>query len=271
MDENTPEVAKNGNRLMRFFGHPLVGMISCAAPVVSLFLSVYFYLQNNKKPDLVYYVNPAQAVVVKTGEASSLQVLFGGQELKSDVTAAQVAVWNRGNDSVRPERVLEQIVIRTDPPTPILEASVRKKSRDVVNLSLDQSKLNLGEVGVKWNILEQGDGAIIQLVFAGPPTTLIKATGVIEGQRQIHELSGPTRKTDPSGEPNIKISHKQFGIIIIMLGILGPLSMSPSTRKLKGRPGAAFRISSITIAIMYTGLGLFMIFFWPSPGPPFGF
>ena len=175
MTQDAPEVAGNGTGLMRFFSLPIVGIIGWAATVLSLVLGIFFYLQGTKKRDIVYYVNPIQAVVVKTGEATQLNVLYGGRELKSDVTAAQIAVWNQGNESVRPENILEPIAIRTIPSVPILEASIRKKSRGVVDVSLDQSRLSEGVVGVRWNILEQDDGTVIQLVYAGPPSTQIEA------------------------------------------------------------------------------------------------
>jgi hypothetical protein len=52
----------------------------------------------------------------------------------------------------------------------------------MVNVTLDQSHLNDGVVGVQWNILEQNDEAIIQIVYAGPPTNKIQVSGVVEGQ-----------------------------------------------------------------------------------------
>ena len=134
---NNSDIADNRTWLMRLFSNPAVGMIASAASVLGVVLTIYFYVQSTKKRDLVYFVNPAQAVVVKMGEASNLHVLYGDRELKSDVTATQIALWNQGNDSIRPENVLEQVTIRTNPSVPILEASVRKKSRSVVDLTLD--------------------------------------------------------------------------------------------------------------------------------------
>ena len=117
--------------------------IAWIATVLGFGLPIYFYIQSDKKRDLASYVNPAQAVVVKTGESSNLHVFFGNHEpsheLTSDVTAAQIAIWNEGNESIRPDNVLKQVVIRTNPSVPILEASIRKKSRDVVDLLPENS------------------------------------------------------------------------------------------------------------------------------------
>src|ERR1700733_1814872 len=153
MTENKDIAAPSGNWLARLFNNPVMTSIAWVAGVLGMILSIYFYIQSEKKRDLAYYVNPAQAVVVKTGESSNLHVFFGShgnsQELTSDVTAAQIAIWNEGNESIRPDNVLRQVVIRTNPSVPILEASIRKKSRDVINFTLDQSRLNDGVVGVQ--------------------------------------------------------------------------------------------------------------------------
>ncbi|HEY7401938.1 MAG TPA: hypothetical protein VIB39_00320 [Candidatus Angelobacter sp.] len=66
---------------------------------------------------------------------------------------------------------------------------MRKKSRDVVDISLDQKHQEEGVVGFSWNILEQGDGGVIQVVYAGSPAaTKIIVNGVIEGEHQIRQL-----------------------------------------------------------------------------------
>jgi hypothetical protein len=264
MAQTVPGAAAEAKWLMRLFSHPLVGMTGTVAGVLGLVLSVYFYVQSDKKPDFVCLVNPAQAVVVKTGESSALHVFFGDRELKSDVTAAQVAIWNRGNESIRPENILDQVTLCTNPQVPILEAVVRKKSRSVVDVSLDQSKLSSGVVGVKWNILEQGDGAIVQLVYAGPPSTQIQITGVIERQNQIREL-----KERPVKERTFESNHfleKAFGYIGILLGMV-LLVMS----LVVGRYAGSRRLTVyVGISLAYVAIGFFFLSLSPS-GPPFGF
>ena len=281
MVENATEAASGGNWLTRFLSNPIFGMIAWVATVLGSILSVYFYFEGTKRRDLVYFVNPAQAVVVKTGEATNLHVRYGDRELKSDVTAAQIALWNRGNDSIRPENVLEQVAIRTNPPVPILEASVRKRSRGVVDISLDQARLNEGIVGVSWKILEQGDGAVIQLVYAGPPSTQIVASGVIEGQNQIRQLKdrdlmGPSKEVRLFGlDPN-----KGFGLLMIPSGVI--MLIFAFARHLWWRSADTdahnrwrSRLPSSWVfvfgGVTYTAAGLYATLFLSHPNPPFGF
>ena len=46
-----------------------------------------------------------------------------------------------------------------------------------------------GSVGVRWRILEHDDGAVIQLIVAGPIGEEIKANGSLEGQPAITSVT----------------------------------------------------------------------------------
>jgi hypothetical protein len=79
--------------------------------------------------------------------------------------AVQVAVWNQGRETIRKSDVLRPLVIKTD--TPILEVVVRKEARPgIVGLKLDESESEKGRLGVSWDILEENDGGVIQLIMS---------------------------------------------------------------------------------------------------------
>lgn len=253
---------------MRFFSNPVVGLISTLASIVGVPLAVYFYVEGTKFRELVYYVNPAQAIVIKTGEASRLRVSIGERELKSDVTTAQIAVWNRGNESVKPGDVLAPLTIRTSPAVPILEATVRKKSRDVVDLTLDQKHLEEGAVGLSWNILEQGDGGVIQVVYAGgPDTTKITVNGVIEGEHQIRQLqySGTIM---PVAE-QIRNQHR-LGYVGWFMGVTG-LFVFCFAIFLWREDGFRSSLLMLVPSLITLGTGIYLILQSRIPEPPFGF
>jgi hypothetical protein len=269
MAQDPPAVADSGTGLMRFFGHPVVGIIGSAATVLSLVLGIFFYFQGTRKRDLVYLVNPVQTVVVKTGEASQLHVSYGGQELRTDVTAAQIAVWNQGNESIRPENILEPVLIRITPAAPILEASIRKKSRGVVGVTLDQSRLSEGVVGVKWNILEQDDGAVIQLVYAGPAGSKIEASGVIEGQRLIRDR-GRANHEKSLNEAGRKIGWVLVGLSALLLLLVAVIYMLRGRRP-DSSSGPRLKVVDLASAAFGIALGFFAAYISSSPTPPFGF
>lgn len=174
--------------LWGFFGQPWVGIAGLFVGIISITRSVYIYLVSRETPKLTYLVNPAKATVVRTGQTSRLAVEFDGKSVKSDVTAAQIAFWNAGKKPIRSDAVLRPFVIKTGAGQPIMEAKLRKPSRDVVHIALDTSHIDIGELGISWNILEQNDGGVLQIIYAGDEKVDIGADAVVEGQPKIGSL-----------------------------------------------------------------------------------
>lgn len=173
--------------IFQFFAKPSIGIIGTIASVIGIFLSVYFYLASREKPELTYYVHPAKAAVFRTGQTSNIEVQLEGKKLKNDITAAQIAFWNAGKKSIRPNNVLSPLVIKID--GQIFEAKLRKSSRSVSQINVDPSRIKDGEVEITWGILEHNDGGVLQIIYDGKEDLAIKANAIIEGQQNIKELS----------------------------------------------------------------------------------
>jgi hypothetical protein len=157
-------------------------VIGTIASILGVLLAIYFDNVSQKQRELHYYVNPARAIVVKTGQTSRLSITLDGQSVNRDVSAVQVAFWNEGKESIKKENILRPFVIKTGPDAPILEAKIRKQNRDVVKIKLNRNRLEKGELEIDWNILEHYDGAIIQLVYFGDSNVPISATQLLKGK-----------------------------------------------------------------------------------------
>jgi hypothetical protein len=149
----------------------------------------------------MYYVAPSKTVVFKQGEASGLHVTHKGQELTTDVTAAQVVVWNDGKTPIRAEHVLESVKVILDPPARILDVRVRESSRPLIEFKTLPDAYDRGEIPLTWKILEKNDGAVLQITYAGNTEHVCTLQGAIEGQRTIHRSEYPTNP-DQKGWPS---------------------------------------------------------------------
>ena len=188
------------SRLLTFFSRPIVGIAGSIASIIGFALSIYFFVASKEVPELTYFVHPAKAAVVRTGQTSNLSVQFNGQNLTGDVTATQIAFWNAGPKPIRDDGTLQPLIVRTRSKQRILEASLQKTSRDVAGLKLDTSRIALGEVQIKWDILEQNDGGVLQIVYSGDETVEIDASAVLEGQPTIVRLDYSRILSTPSEE-----------------------------------------------------------------------
>lgn len=265
----------NPNALLSFFGRPVVGIAGSIASIVGIALSVYFFLASRETPELRYFVHPGKAAVVRTGQTSRLSVQFDGQNLTGDVTAAQVAFWNAGRRSIRSGAILSPLVIRTGNKARILEARLQKASRDVVGLTVDSSRLLSGEVEIRWNILEHNDGGVLQIVYAGDEGVEIQAHAILEGQREVIHLEDARALSTPGEEYTRRLGWKGQLPTYIIVGIgfvvLGMWIWRVS-RGWQGRQGMRpFDWVILGQSLAMIGVGIWMLLFERTPGPPFGF
>jgi hypothetical protein len=178
-------------KLLEWFGrNPVIGLASLVIGVMSLGVTTYFGEVSHRSRELSYEVNPTRSIIVKSGQSSDLHVVYKGQTVLSDVTALQVVIWNNGKESIRSENVLTPITFSTSPKVPILEAQIKQAPRrPVTQVVADTSRISDGSVSLSWKILEHNDGALLQLIVAGPTGVTVKGEGVIEGQRTARAYS----------------------------------------------------------------------------------
>jgi len=270
MNENRANRAAQRTSLSRFFSHPAVGISGAIASLIGLPLAVYFYFAGRSTPRITAYVHPVRATVVKVGQASALTILFRGQPITGgDITAAQLAIWNAGSDPVRQSDILQPVIVRA--PAPILEATIRKKSRDVIEVQLDRSQLANGRVGIAWNILEHGDGVIIQLIYAGSANAPLNVSGVIVGQGNVISMAygGQVRSASEQFALEQK-GNRIGGIAMIVIGIV----FGAFWIRIMWKDRAdidKWEYLMLLQGLAFVAVGIWMWYRSAPPGPPFGF
>jgi hypothetical protein len=274
-----------GVRLLHWLVNPWVSGIAAAASIISVPLAIYLFLTGTRDRALAFYVNPIKTAVVQAGTTSALRVLYKDQPVNANVTAVQIAVWNDGKEPIRAEHVLSEILIRVG--SPILEASVKKPTRALTGISLTDSRMQSGIVGLKWRILEEGDGAIIQLIYAGSPDCKIDVEGVVEGQRGITvvKLRPFVRDQPPVTRTKALVMICAYFFAGMIPAVAFWVSDKRFSRRLRaqrsalGLSGKAFddftHYSAIALPLaVLAGSGFLVLMFWgpiANPYPPFGF
>lgn len=218
----TQETKKNNKGFSYFFYHPAFNVVCGIVTILSFIFGFYFYQKSKIYPQLIVYTHPVKATIVKAGQTSDIKTFYKDKEINTDVTVAQVAIWNQGNASIRREQILRPIVLSTDNNAPILEATIRKSTRDVIQLALNQDEIQNGRLPVSWHILEQNDGGVIQIVYAGDSQTNINIEGIIEGQNEIDKSFTLGKIKTPSEQYDEKNTRfeKFKGIFLVIVGLI---------------------------------------------------
>ncbi len=187
----------------RIFSRPIFEIIGLISSIIALPLSVYFYVESIQRPDLTISRNPSKLEVINAGTSSKLSVTYNGKQISSDVSIAQLALWNQGKKPIKTEEdkdILESIVIHANPEVEILQATVIKTSRNVIQFGIETNQLDQGRVPVKWKVLEQGDGGVIEIIYLGAPDVEFDVDGVILGQKNIERYSNTLGFKSPEEE-----------------------------------------------------------------------
>ncbi len=187
--------------------------------------AVFFYFGAQTSRELTFAVNPVRTTVVNAGGASAIRIFHNDQEIKSDVTAEQIEIWNAGKLPIRPDSVLEPVTLSLRPAAQILEVKIRKPARSATGFRVDTAGLASGKVGLSWRILEHDDGVVIQVLDTGRPGTKITVAGTIEGQHEIGEVEIPDiARPYTSGQRAIQFAVSMLPVSIFLLPIFAKSS-----------------------------------------------
>ncbi len=115
-----------------------------------------------------------------------LGFIYKGKPVDSEsITSVQVSIWNAGTRSIRESDVLEPFRLVLPDRAAILSARVKKTTRPICGFEVldNQEDYKSGTCHLKWRILEPGDGAVLQIIYAGSARYDPKLEGTVEGQR----------------------------------------------------------------------------------------
>jgi hypothetical protein len=166
-----------------FFWLGIVGTIS---GLIGIVLSVYFYQASQIKPLLTFSVHPLKTELQRPDFDKELGFIYKGKPVNSEcITSVQVCIWNAGTRSIRDSDVLDPFRLVMPDGAAILSVRVKKTARPICGFEcLDNQEDYLsGTCHVKWRILEPGDGAVLQIIYAGSARQDPKLVGALEGQR----------------------------------------------------------------------------------------
>lgn len=265
-------------KLINLFRNPIVGVLGSIASVVSVVLAVYFYSASIGERKLTYYVHPAKTSLVSTANTSDFTALYKNSPITGSVSVARIAFWNAGNEPIRKLDILKMLEINTEGGK-ILEASLTKQSRDVVNIRLFKDRLDDGVLNIDWNVLETNDGAVVQIIYSGGINTPISANAVLVGQKEISQLEyGNEIRTATEQYEHYESQARRTGFIYLAMGgLMVPVLLLFAwlrSRKNERSLRDYFDKSDIFIflqPVFFIGMSIYQLFFSLPPYPPFGF
>jgi hypothetical protein len=164
---------------------PIATVLGLGVGVVGIAISIYLYDPATRQPRVLD--DPDRIPIIKSDlfPHSSLKVTTPENVVvNGDVTVMKVYFWNAGNQSIKPENILDPPLRLSlnDPDARILDCKMVKISRRQTNINVQRSQeLPSNELLVTFSILEQNDGVGCQIIYEGNPSAEPVVIGSIEG------------------------------------------------------------------------------------------
>jgi len=250
MDESI--VLKPKSTLQRFFTEHWIalsiGFLGGIASIGALVLAFFPWLTSPKR-ELRFCTHPHRVSIVQAAKSAEISINYKGFRVQGNLTAAQVTIWNSGREPIKTEDILSPIVVSISTNCPILEFTVLKTKRNVIGFQIDSTNADSGLLGLHWKILEKGDAALIQIVYAGPAESPISMQGTIVGQPFPVEVF----PRELESQQNKKALKMFLGVLSMQLSatLIFLLSLTASKQWMKMDPETANNPYMVTIIGTY--------------------
>lgn len=286
---------KENSLIQKTLSSPIYSSI---VTTISIIFAFWIYFESREFRDVSYSFHPIRTEIIKTNRPSRLSISYDDAKIDSTVTTLQMAIWNRGSLPVKREHIQNPILVKTADNSPILEASILKMSREtILDINLNTDDMAHGVIKINWEILEQNDGAVIQITYIGDLNTKFVVSGDIEGQSALTQLFNELDIKNPLQQYKEKLEsdfkNGMITLIISLFLLVGIISLkvrtsillpilnkfSPQRIGLLKQPDKKINIyteSSIKGGLLFyflfsIGFSMYFLLIKTNPNPPFGF
>lgn len=271
------------NLLKRLLANPTLNGWGFILGIVGLLFAWYTYSESKSEPLLLAQLNVVRTIVVSPEGIENLQVLADGKPIGGPITAAQIAIWNAGKRPIREDDVLDPIRISIDGERSIIAARVLRVTRDITRVRLDESRKAAGELGIRFRILEEGDGAILQVTYLGNDKVPIVGRAVIVGQNnfEITTRFAQSQEEEKSHDlfPRTRwqkiLASMLFGLLSVILVFNILKACRAAYTGIRSRSNTFRNVFSFAAVLLLGGLATWIIYLFVSaiwtPAPPFPF
>jgi hypothetical protein len=188
-----------------------IGVVGAVVGVIGVILAYSF----KSKSRLAAQTNTLELIGRNAILPNGIEFLFRGNKVPK-VTLSRVAIWNIGNTTIEGKQIVTSDPLRIviSQGSDVLEATVRSRTREVNHVSCTSRPGAANEVECRFDYLDPGDGALIQLIHTG--NDIVKVLGTLRGvPKGILMGSAPKRK------PQNEYQMSTFGVKVIGLGFVG--------------------------------------------------
>jgi hypothetical protein len=151
--------------------------LGTAIGLIGIVIGVGVAYAYKARPRLAAQTNTLELVGANAVLPDQIEFLFRGNKVPK-VTMSRVAIWNIGNTTVHGGQIVASDPLRiiTSAGSTVLDATIRDRTRSVNDFSCVLRQDTSNEIECRFDYLDPGDGALIQLIHTGDDKLKILGT-----------------------------------------------------------------------------------------------
>jgi len=244
--------------------------------IVSISLTIFFYLNGQKERKPVYQIAEPYSIVYDSSVSSpKISVIdSSGKLIQDDIYLITISFWNAGDLPIEPEDVRSSVILHIKPISRLLDFSIiTQTDPNIIGFTLSEipqsPSSTEGQLLLSWTHLDPGEGARFQIIYTGQKDSAVSFSGNI---LDVHKISN----NNPSSQSRpISILLLIIALLSIIVSILGILLMRASfligaSREYKGfKVQKAFIWVSFIISVIFSLYIIIIVINQISAKPPF--
>lgn len=154
-------------------------LLSTAIAVLSLLLSVHFYLESLQRREPYYLAYQSAQIYNKAVASPKITVIdSAGKPVSGDIHVLEVSFWNNGKLPIEPSEVRTPIIFEFPDGYRLLESKVVRENKPAITsftlFELPISEASSPRVKLEWTHLDPGLGARLQFIYVGEANPELK-------------------------------------------------------------------------------------------------
>jgi hypothetical protein len=154
--------------------------------ILTFAISYYWYLEQRKEVDPTFINDQQSKQVLYATDIANSSIRISkqdGKPITSNVYVQTFYFFNQGKLAFRKEDVLAPVGFELGDSTQcqLLDYKILRTSRSIVNARLQRDTINDNRINLSFDILEEDDGFVGQIIYASSEPCILNASGVIAG------------------------------------------------------------------------------------------
>ena len=189
-------------------------IITLLLTIISIVLSVVFYLNSQKNKDLSYLINEPASIIYDSKNSSSKIKLFEKDSvvITDNVYLLTGTLWNSGELPIYLNDIRKDIMLEINDSNRILDFKINKQNdSEVANFELNEIENNT--LKLNWDYFDPQFGLNFQIIYLGNENPEFNVTGKILGISNINKV----KQEDKTKSSFWIFADVSYGVMIFAL------------------------------------------------------